>query len=151
MLSSVTIRPAQRSDALAWTALRRELWPDEGDSHSGEVARFFDEPSADLQTWVAIRPDGELVGFLELGTRPYAEGCSSSPVPYIEGWYVRADARECGIGRGLMEAAEQWARDRGFREIASDAVLTNEASIAIHKHLGFEETERIVTFLKPLE
>jgi aminoglycoside 6'-N-acetyltransferase I len=29
-----------------------------------------------------------LVGFLELGLRSVAEGCSSSPVPYVEGRYM---------------------------------------------------------------
>jgi aminoglycoside 6'-N-acetyltransferase I len=150
-MSSVTVRRAQRSDDAAWIALRHQLWPDEADSHAGDVARFFDQPSTDLETLMAVTVGGDLVGFLELGTRPYAEGCSSSPVAYVEGWYVRADCRGLGIGRLLIEAAEQWARDRGFREIASDAVLENAPSIAIHKHLGFEETERIVTFLKPLK
>jgi aminoglycoside 6'-N-acetyltransferase I len=127
------------------------LWPGETGTHAADVAKFFDQPSTDLETLVAVTPEGNLVGFLELGTRSHAEGSSSSPVPYVEGWYVEPDARGLGIGRRLLDAAEQWARDRGFLELASDAVLDNTTSIAIHKHLGFEETERIVTFLKPLK
>lgn len=131
--------------------MRASLWPEETDTHAPEVTQFFDAPSSNLETLVAVTPQGELVGFLEVGTRSHAEGSSSSPVPYIEGWYVQPEARAQGIGRLLIEAAEQWARDRGFLELASDVVLDNTTSIAIHKHLGFAETERLVTFLKPLK
>src|SRR5688572_31355457 len=46
-------------------------------------------------------------GFIELGLRTYAEGCESSPVPFIEGWYVDADARGTGLGAALVRSAEQ--------------------------------------------
>jgi hypothetical protein len=39
----------------------------------------------------------------------------------------------------------------GFSELASDTVLNNENGIAMHKHLGFVETERILCFIKKLE
>jgi aminoglycoside 6'-N-acetyltransferase I len=35
--------------------------------------------------------------------------------------------------------------------LASDALLDNGASHAMHRALGFEETERVVFFRKPLE
>ena len=50
----------------------------------------------------------------------------------------------------LMKAAEQWAQEKGFSELASDTETSNLKSIAIHKQLGFEETERVVCFLKQL-
>ena len=36
----------------------------------------------------------------------------------------------------------------GEMELVSDAEITNTRSIELHKQLGFEETERIVCFLK---
>jgi aminoglycoside 6'-N-acetyltransferase I len=38
----------------------------------------------------------------------------------------------------------------GCTELASDALLDNQASHAMHEALGFAETERVVYFLKPL-
>jgi hypothetical protein len=42
-------------------------------------------------------------------------------VAYLEGWYVDRDVRRHGIGAALVHAAEAWARERGYRELASDA------------------------------
>jgi aminoglycoside 6'-N-acetyltransferase I len=46
----------------------------------------------------------------------------------------------------LVEAAEDWARLRGFSEIASDTQLDNGASQAAHAALGYEDAERVVCF-----
>jgi aminoglycoside 6'-N-acetyltransferase I len=54
------------------------------------------------------------------------------------------------IGRELVYNAEQWARERGCVEMASDTWLDNEASISAHLKLGYEEVERLVHFVKRL-
>jgi GNAT superfamily N-acetyltransferase len=78
----------------------------------------------DAAVLVAERADrGRLAGFTEVGTRLYAEGCDTSPVAYLEGWYVDRDVRRHGIGAALARAAEVWAREHGYRELASDALL----------------------------
>jgi GNAT superfamily N-acetyltransferase len=58
------------------------------------------------------------------------------------------DVRRGGVGRALIEAVEDWARERGFRELGSDALLDNVLSHTAHQRLGFEERERTVTFRK---
>jgi aminoglycoside 6'-N-acetyltransferase I len=100
--------------------------------------------------FVAEAADGRLVGFLELGLRTYAEGCRSSPVPFVEAWYVAAEARHQGVGRKLVEAAEHWSIKRNFSEIASDTQIDNGASQDAHAALGFEVAERLVAFRKSL-
>jgi aminoglycoside 6'-N-acetyltransferase I len=112
--------------------------------------KHFEGVKAADQVWVAEDASGRLLGFVELSLRPYAEGCASSPVPYIEAWYVTAEARHTGVGRALVEAAENWARLRGFTEMGSDALLENDASHAAHQALGFEKVERIVCYRKSL-
>ncbi len=94
--------------------------------------------------------NGTLVGFLELGLRSVAEGCTSSPVPYVEGWYVAADWRRRGVGGALMQAAEEWSRARGYTELGSDTEEANRLSRAAHAALGFEEVETLVVLRKPL-
>jgi aminoglycoside 6'-N-acetyltransferase I len=93
---------------------------------------------------------GRLVGFLELDFRKYAPGCRSSPVAFIEGWYVEPESQGQGIGRALIEAAEAHARAAGHHEIASDAEIENVQGIAAHRALGFDEIERVVYFRRSL-
>jgi aminoglycoside 6'-N-acetyltransferase I len=99
---------------------------------------------------VADRGDGSLAGFAEIGSRAYAEGCETTPVAYLEGWYVDPDVRRTGLGANLIRAVEAWAREQGFREIASDTELDNVASLQAHTALGFEEVERQICFKKRL-
>lgn len=105
---------------------------------------------SDGEVFVIDRGNGSLAGFVEAGSRPYAEGCDTSPVGYVEAWYVDDDVRRQGFGRALLDAAEDWARQQGYREMASDALLDNETSHRAHKAAGYAEVERIVTFRKVL-
>ena len=129
--------------------MRTALWP--GD-HTAEVDEHLRSGATPLLALVLVaeRDDARLGGFIEIGLRAYAEGCESSPVPFIEGWYVDADLRRTGAGRALVHAAEEWARANGHREIASDVELTNEASIEAHRALGYAEVERLVCFRRDL-
>ena len=119
---------------------------------SDDLARGMLEFRArhDAEVFLAERPDGSIAGFVEVGTRPYADGCDTSPVGYIEAWYVDPDARRSGHGRALLTAAESWARRLGCTEMASDAQLDNLVSHAAHLHSGYLEVDRIVQFRKAL-
>jgi aminoglycoside 6'-N-acetyltransferase I len=147
----VRLRPLELRDRRPWADMRAALWPEADPAElAHETVKHFAGMRAADEVWVAEEVTGGLMGFLELSLRAYAEGCASSPVPYIEAWYVTAEARHLGVGRALVEAAENWARLRGHKEIASDAALENDASHAAHRSLGFEEVERIVRYRKPL-
>ncbi|MGD8405871.1 MAG: GNAT family N-acetyltransferase [Anaerolineales bacterium] len=148
-MSDITTRRATSADKPEWLRMRLLLWPD------GTVESFFremDDLLADplAPVFVAVRSNGLAGGFLEAGTRKYAEGCGTSPVAYIEGWYVDGDLHGRGIGKALVRAAEDWARSQGLTEIASDTWLDNEVSIQAHLKLGYEEIERLVHFAKKL-
>ena len=146
------VRPAVPDDAAAWRRMRVALWPDGTEAeHAREIEQFFagatTEPAAVL---LAVDASGEAVGFAELSTRPCAEGCVSSPVAYLEGWYVAPGARRQGIGRALVRAAEEWARARGCSEFASDTAPDNRVSAAAHRALGFDEVGLVLCFRKDL-
>jgi aminoglycoside 6'-N-acetyltransferase I len=91
-----------------------------------------------------------MIGFLEASLRAYADGCDSSPVGYIEGWYVLPEHRRRNVGRSLVQAAEDWARTRGCSEMASDVLLQNTISQQAHIRLGYEEVDRVVQYRKGL-
>lgn len=137
------------ADKPEWLRMRLLLWPDgTAESFSKDMDGLLAGPLTPV--FVAARPDGSLGGFLEAGTRAYADGCESSPVGYIEGWYVDADLRGAGIGKMLVQAAEEWARSQGLTEMASDTWLENDVSIRAHLKMGYEEAERLVHFVKKL-
>jgi len=133
-----------------WLELRRELWPDGSSAeHLSEMEAICSSPDR-LSAFVAY-DEARPVGFLEAsGRMDYVNGTDSSPVGFIEGIYVVANARQRGMGRALLQAAETWARAIGCREMASDADIRNEMSHTFHRALGFVETERVVFFRKDL-
>jgi aminoglycoside 6'-N-acetyltransferase I len=134
----IVVRHPQAEDRAEWTRMRLALWPESSAaSHAEEIAAFL---TGNLTGWlaglhavaafVADRPGGGLCGFLEASVRPMADGCTTHPVGYIEGWFVDPDLRQRGVGRTLVKAAEEWASLQGCREMASDAHLVNAISIA---------------------
>lgn len=148
---TVRVRPVGATDSDAWSAMRARLWPGaNAEELAGEVAVFLAGASLPAPIAAFIAVDPAPVGFLELGLRPYANGCDSMPVPFVEGWYVEADARRRGVGRLLLEAAEEWSRNRGYAELGSDTQLWNDASLDAHTACGFSETERVIYLRKKL-
>ena len=131
--------------------MRAELWPTSPHEHAREIARFFDGQLRNpLAVLIAHDRNGHILGFNELSIRPYAEGCTTDRVGYLEGWYVIPEARGRGIGRALVTAAEDWARSQGCSEFASDAQPDNDDSIAAHLALGFVDRGLIHCFSKRL-
>ncbi len=139
------IRPYRASDRNEWHRMRTALWPEQTEADMNAwLAR------ADATIFVAEEGHARLRGFAEVAERPYANGCDTSPVAYLEGWYVDPAARRQGVGTALVRAVESWARSRGHRELASDTGLDNPVSQGAHERLGFTETERLVLYRKAL-
>lgn len=146
------VRHAKPSDVQEWALLRQALWPTEPAAElTAEATAFFVDADTVLEAvLLAETSDGGLLGFAELSLRPYAEDCRTSPVAFLEGWYVIPAARRHGVGRALVTAAEQWARERGCHEFASDTEVDNSLSAAAHSALGFEDAGTIRCFRKDL-
>ena len=148
------IRPVQPHEHDAWLALRRALWPDHPPQEiADETTHYFEQG----QLWglasvalVAQSDEGALFGFAEASLRPYARGCVSSPVGYLEGWYVAPEHRRQGIGAELVVAAEEWARSQGCSEFASDRNETNLTSRAAHLALQFSAVDGNQFFAKQI-
>ena len=145
------IRQALATDINAWAQLRAVLWPDATEDHKNEINDYFNGSSNHIVMVYLAEIKPEVIGFVELNLRHYAEGSLSHPVPYLEGCYIKPQHQGQGYGKRLIQQAEQWALSKGFSEIASDADMNNHRSIQMHKKLGFKEVDRMVCFLKPLK
>lgn len=97
------------------------------------------------------KEDGRAVGFAQCSLRfDYVEGTSCSPVGYLEGIYVKPEYRHKGLAKELLNSCENWAREKGSSEFASDCELNNCESLAFHLEIGFSEANRIICFTKKL-
>lgn len=135
-----------------WLPLRHALWPDTSRAeHAGEAAALL--RSKDCLNLLALY-DGEPAGFAEAALRRgYVNGCDAAPgepVAFLEGIYVVPALRRRGIARALCERIADWARGLGVAELASDALIDNRESHAMHRALGFAETQRVVFFRRAL-
>ncbi|MDZ7283278.1 GNAT family N-acetyltransferase [Sphingomonas sanguinis] len=136
------VTPAAPEHQERWLALRAALWGAEA-GESGEL------PEGD-GNFVAL-VDGRVIGFAEAAIRhDYVNGCDTSPVLFLEGLFVDPDHRRRGVAGALVAAVADWGRAQGCSEFASDAELDNGDSHAMHRALGFVETERVVYFRREL-
>jgi len=142
------VSPHDAADA-GWLALRCELWPE------ASAAEHLRDMADALRRGHFVRlvrdVDGTAVAFVEASRRnDYVNGTASSPVGFLEGLYVVPAHRRQGVGRAMVSAVCDWAAAQGCTELASDSLLDNLDAHAVHRALGFTETERVVCFCRPL-
>jgi ribosomal protein S18 acetylase RimI-like enzyme len=114
------------------------LWEEAG------LVRAWNDPHADIaaalscptSTILAARDGGRLVGTVMAGYDGH------------RGWlyYVAcaADHRGTGLGRTLVEAAEQWLAGQGARVIRLMVRAENEAVTGFYEALGYEDGKMTV-------
>jgi len=144
---NVAIRRLARSDLDTWVKMRQALWPEPNlQTHAAEIEEMLG--CDDMWAFVAESDGGEPLGFAELAIRPYANGCDSRPIPFLEGIWVDPAMRRHSVGARLIAYVEAFLTARGFSELGSDTPIENHGSQIAHRGWGFEETERVVYFRK---
>ncbi|MCL4260542.1 MAG: GNAT family N-acetyltransferase, partial [Anaerolineales bacterium] len=100
------IRRIATADLPEWLRMRQALWSELSEQDLlPEMEVILTNPR--YAVFIAARNNGGAAGFVEVNLREYAEGCETSPVGYIEGWYVDEDVRRQGLGVDLISVAEQ--------------------------------------------
>jgi ribosomal protein S18 acetylase RimI-like enzyme len=128
---------------------------------AGAVARLlhdfqgeFDEPSpgtdaleeryADLirnrEMIVLLVGDGP-DGFAQLRFRPWVHSAGQNAHCYLEELYVKPGLRGNGLGRALLEAAMQTARDEGAIQMELGTSEDDTAARGLYESLGFTNRE----------
>ncbi|MEU0572679.1 GNAT family N-acetyltransferase [Nonomuraea sp. NPDC005983] len=127
-------RRAEKADADQLFALAREFgltFKPEREAFDLALPELLKNEDAILLTAVVDgRLHGYLLGFVHLTL--FANG----PVAWVEEAMVQAGSRRQGIGRGLLEGFEAWARSRDARYVA---MATRRAPEFYHA-LGYEES-----------
>ena len=130
----MNISPLDLAEAAAATA----LWDEAG------LIRSWNDPQADIKaalscqtsTILAAREEGRLIGTVMVGYDGH------------RGWLyylaVAASHRGTGLGRTLVEAAEQWLGAQGARVIRLMVRAENEVVVGFYRALGYEDGNLIV-------
>jgi ribosomal protein S18 acetylase RimI-like enzyme len=141
-MSSARVWRAEPHDAAQVAALlvgfRDHLgldWPSEN-SFLASVERIIEEP--DSEYLLAAPAAGEpAAGVVQLRYRWSVWRASHDCL--LEDLYVAADARGAGLGRALVQATIDRARERGSRRIELDTAERNEAAVALYRSFGFDD------------
>ena len=132
---SIVIRPARLEDG-------EQVWP----LAQAFATSFTPERTAFDATWkqlvdvpgtlllVAETADDEIVGYL-LGNS-HLTFLANGPVAWVEELMVAESQRQSGIGRLLMEHAEQWAASTGAAYLA----LASRRAGPFYLALGYEDS-----------
>ncbi len=91
--------------------------------------------AARTHAWVVLESEGRVVGYAYGGPfnsrAAYRWSCEVSI-------YIERGRRRTGAGRALYEALFSRLAARGFRTVAAGMTLPNEASVGLHRAMGFE-------------
>ncbi len=129
------LEPADRDE---WLRLRIVLWPHISmDGQADEMATVLADFDQQPVFVVERAPGNGLCGLMEVTIHTEAPGCITNRIGYLEAWYIDPDCRKLGLGRQLVEAAENWARAQGCTEMASDTDPGYPISPTAHQHLGY--------------
>jgi ribosomal protein S18 acetylase RimI-like enzyme len=72
--------------------------------------------------------------------------------PHIFLLYVMPEYRHRGIGKALMNYIENWAKQRGYRQIGLQVFQTNTPALDLYHQLGYQEQSLwMVKSLQPRE
>lgn len=143
------IKRAKAEDAEILAALALQMWTEH---NLEEMTKEFRELLKSDEAACFIKYEDEKpIGFAQCQLRhDYVEGTESSPVGYLEGILIADGYRKKGYAAELLSECEEWAKEKGCSEFASDCELDNTDSLRFHMALGFEEANRIICFRKDI-
>lgn len=152
-----TLRPARPADEPALLALLPGLadfpLPDWrtarqiADADTRILLAALAHPDAGTLVLVAEATDGAIAGFVFATTKQ--DYFTGAPHAHIEVIVVSLSARGQGIGRELIEGAEQWAAGRGYASITLNVFDQNTRAQAVYERLGY--LPETLHYIKPLD
>lgn len=144
---SITLRPATSADHVALRALDPRLI---AEAHlpgmTGEgFLRFqryltdaaLNDAHAKSRLIVAVAEGDDVLGYIHL--KPIHDEVLDCETGYLSIIAVSEAAGGQGIGRMLMAAAENWAREQGYPSLLLDVFASNESARGFYNKAGFIE------------
>jgi predicted N-acetyltransferase YhbS len=145
-MTAVTIRPARPSDAGEIAQLTTELGYELTEALASErLSRILSR--SDQQFFVASA-DARVVGWVHVVLAEYVD---AEAFVVIGGLVVSANHRRLGIGRALMDRAEQWAREQECSIVRLSSSATRAAAHRFYEAIGYTNIKTQYSFIKPLD
>lgn len=142
------IAAAREGDAEALLPLIQAFFEEEAieTSAARQRANLSAMLSDDRATILLARSSGRIVGFV---TSTLTTGIEFGRSAEIEDLYVVPEVRGCGLAHRLMDAAQQWCRDKGVGEVI--VVVTPEGQeqqdlLSFYHRFGFRESGRSILY-----
>ncbi len=133
--SGITIRRALPSDTGTTRELYNGLYPEE--RHRKERFHLMRTGAETLLAYHNKEPAGFIMlSYVSYGPGPKGFG-------YIEEMFVRKRYRHLGIGRMLVQAAEEWFEKRGYITLFLTTPRTNKGAILFYRRLGFRKSRQV--------
>ncbi|WP_346654871.1 GNAT family N-acetyltransferase [Cytobacillus firmus] len=85
---------------------------------------------------MAEEETGELLGFIEV--KPHKDFLSGIEQGNIVAIAVSSKGEGKGVGKRLMEKAEEWAHQKGYHQIILNVFAKNDRAVNFYKHLNYE-------------
>jgi len=127
------LRPFRTADFQTLFDIDRACFPP-GVSYSWEeLARFITHRAS--KTWVAQEGDA-IIGFLVANREPGQVGHIVT-IDVVEQW------RRRGVGRALMDAAEDWAERQSLKLVYLETAEDNLAAQAFYEARGYAKVEKL--------
>jgi GNAT superfamily N-acetyltransferase len=129
----VKIRPAAARDAEAIAALSTQLgYPSNAAQIVSRLEQIRDD--ADHAVFVAELSNGQIIGWVHVKASYLV---ANDPEAEIGGLVVDEAHRGSGIGRLLMEQAEQWGREKGLKSVYLRSNVIRKDGHVFYQRLGY--------------
>ncbi len=144
MGSGVRVRAMMVADAAGVAVLSGQLgYPASAEQIEARFRGLSREP--DSSVFVAEGEDGRLAGWIHVLARRFLE---SDLHAEIAGLVVDAGARRGGVGRALIEAAEDWARERGCATVRVRSNMRRVEAKPFYERMGYRVVKTQYVFEK---
>jgi len=148
MTQTVTIRPAGPADASTVDTLVREIAAHEGDAAhvTATAARWTELLGRDDVTVLLAERAGQPLGYVSALRRVHL--WSGRDILALDDLWVRASARDAGVGRALMLALARVAADDGL-VIRWEVKPENEAAQRFYRRLDARLFTKVIAGWRP--
>lgn len=101
------------------------------------LKKLIDGPDSAI---LAAVQGGDVVGFAALAVQktPALDCLAEHRYAYLMDLVVSQELRGIGIGSGLLDAAKDWARERGLDHIELNVLPENKSAARLYERNGFE-------------